>query len=133
MKNQVIYTVVFLLIISFSITSAHPFTAAKRNANIETNLIKNLDSEIEGLKVSSIQVLGDLKLESSVIPLQQILNNDKNESARIAAALSLYKIGDLRGIFTIKQTIRFDESKRVREICKNIYNQYTKNTLVAAQ
>ncbi len=127
MKNQVIYTVVFLLIISFSITSARPFSAAKRNANIETNLMKNLDSEIEGLKVNSIQVLGDLQSTSSVIPLQQVLKNDKSESVRIAAALSLYKIGDLRGIFTIKQTIRFDDSKRVRDICKNIYNEYTKN------
>lgn len=31
------------------------------------------------------------------------------------AALSLLKIGDLRGLFAIKRTIQFDDSERVKK------------------
>jgi hypothetical protein len=35
-----------------------------------------------------------------------MLKNETNEEARIMAALSLYKIGDARGIFAVKQSIQ---------------------------
>jgi hypothetical protein len=43
---------------------------------------------------------------------------------RIIAALSLYKIGDSRGIFAIRQAIKFDESKRVSKLCDKFYRAY---------
>ena len=54
------------------------------------------------------------------------LKSDNSESIRISSAQSLYKIGDARGIYAIQQSAKFDESKRVREVCKNIFNESLK-------
>jgi hypothetical protein len=40
------------------------------------------------------------------------------------AALALYKIGDARGLYAIKQAIRFDDSERVRNLCTKFYKAY---------
>ncbi len=51
----------------------------------------------------------------------RMLRNAEPEDARIMAALSLIKIGDARGIYAVKQAIRFDESERVRKMCAIFY------------
>ena len=60
---------------------------------------------------------------SLLIPLD-ILHNNQSEELRILAALSLYKIGDSRGIYAIKQAIKFDESERVSRLCETFYKAY---------
>jgi hypothetical protein len=54
----------------------------------------------------------------------KLLHNSSSEELRILAALSLYKIGDSRGIYAIKQSIKFDESKRVQRMCEIFYKAY---------
>lgn len=88
------------------------------------SLTNGLNSDNIGLRTSSIYLLGELKADESVIELMRILRNDPYEEARILAALSLYKIGDARGINAIKQSIRFDESERVRKICQLFYQSF---------
>ncbi len=88
------------------------------------SLLSGIDSENNGLQTGCAYMLGEVQCDKGVIPLLRVLHNDKREEARILAALSLYKIGDSRGIFAIKQAIRFDDSKRVRRLCKIFYNAY---------
>ena len=59
------------------------------------------------------------------MPLIKMLHSEKEESARIQAALSLIKIGDPKGVFMVKQAAKFDESRRVRNLCSKFYNAYT--------
>jgi HEAT repeat protein len=54
----------------------------------------------------------------------KLLHNSSSEEVRILAALSLYKIGDSRGIYAIKQSIKFDESKRVKRMCEIFFKAY---------
>ena len=88
------------------------------------SLLSGIDSDNGGLQAGCAYMLGEVECDKGVIPLLRVLHNDKREEARIIAALSLYKIGDSRGIFAIRQAIRFDDSKRVRRLCKIFYNAY---------
>lgn len=120
----------FVFLITTMIFTSQPNYAkefpkkAKSNAIIETNLLNGLSSENDGLQNSSAYFLGEMKSTRAVIPLLSILHNSNDEAKRINAALSLLKIGDARGIYAIKQSIKFDESPRVRKMCQNFYISY---------
>lgn|SRR5574338_244298 len=85
------------------------------------NLLIGLESENYGLRTSSAFILGEIKAEEAVLPLMHMLTTEKCENARIVAALALYKIDSPKGIFAVKQAIRFDDSERVRKMCTNFY------------
>jgi len=88
---------------------------------IEETLLAGIESSNKGLIVSSVQILGELNSDKAVIPLMKILHSNINDETKIAAALSLYKIGDARGIFAVKQAAKYDDSERVRKMCGNFY------------
>jgi len=128
MKTRLLLSVFLVLIItvnSFGVekTDATQKTEINRNLVI-TNLINGINSENQGLKVSSAYFLGEMKADEAVIPLMKILKSDDNEESRIMAALSLIKIGDLRGIYAVKQAIKYDQSERVNKLCLNFYRDY---------
>ena len=52
------------------------------------------------------------------------MRDDENEEARIAAALSLYKLGTPLAMNAIRQAIRFDNSERVKKLCSRFYADY---------
>lgn len=85
------------------------------------SLIKGINSDNFGLRTSSAYMLGELKCNKAIIPLMKMLKSEEREDARIVAALALCKIGEPRGIFALKQAIRFDSSERVRRLCTNFY------------
>jgi len=87
-------------------------------------LQQGLGSDNLGLQAGCVYMIGELCCKRSVICLMKLLHNSSSEELRILAALSLYKIGDSRGIYAIKQSIRFDESKRVQRMCEIFYKAY---------
>lgn len=91
---------------------------------VELNLVEGINSDNEGLKVSAAWLAGELKSSMSVIPLLKMFNSESNEKVRIAAALSLLKIGDPRGLKAIKFAYEHDSSQYVRDICKGFYCCY---------
>lgn len=91
---------------------------------IEENYLVGISSTNQGLKVSSAYFLGEIKSSKAVIPLMKILREDKSESARLAAALALAKIGDARGIFMVKRTVDFNDHEKVRKLAKHLYSAY---------
>ena len=97
--------------------------------NIEDNLLEGLTSENLGLRISTAYYLGEYKSERALIPLIKMLHNEKEDGARIQAALSLIKIGDPKGAFMVKQAAKFDESARVRNFCNKFYNAYQENSI----
>jgi len=121
-------TFLFTLIL---FTNSFPAEAAKsstlKNNVIELNLINGINSDNSGLKLSSINLAGDLKAGGSVIDLLKVFNSNANEKVRGAAALSLVKIGDGRGIKAIEYASRFDESQYVKNLCKTFYSYHKKN------
>ena len=90
------------------------------------NLLIGLNSENDGLRRSSAYILGEIKSDEAVIPLMRALKSSTDERTQIVAALSLCKIGDARGVFAVKQEVRFSESDKVKNCCSWFYNQYVK-------
>ncbi|MFH1198343.1 MAG: hypothetical protein V1720_21760 [bacterium] len=125
MKKVLVVLVLALSVLTLQAGPLSPgaVSAVKYN-NIEKNLFMGMDSNNDGLKFSSIYRLGEIKSYKAVIPLLSILKNNESESMRIISALSLYKIGDERGLFAIKQASKFDESERVRRMCTIFYNEF---------
>ena len=126
MKNINSFFVVCLLMLS-SINllpqEMKPTHTTPNKKCIQT-LLMGLNSENDGVQAGCIYMFGELCCDKAVIPLLRILHNDPREEIRILAALSLYKIGDSRGIFAIKQAREFDESDRVKRLCKLFFQAY---------
>jgi len=129
MKSRIIlFAVSLLLLLPFQIlpqeiTEQNPMA---KEACINT-LLEGLNTENRGLQAGCAYMLGELCCDRSVITLLDILHSNPSEELRILAALSLYKIGDSRGIYAIKQAIKFDESERVSRLCEKFYSAYMKN------
>lgn len=120
--------IISVIITVFTFSTFGNQTPTSKSLIISESTIKTLllgiTSENYGLRTSSAYMLGELKLKEAVIPLMRMLHNEKSEQARIMAAVSLFKIGDARGIFAVKQAIRFDKSERVSKMCEKIYSCY---------
>jgi len=126
MKRQtILFAVSLLLLLTIPILPqeiADQNNSAKE-ACIKT-LLEGLQTENRGLQAGCTYMLGELCCDRGVITLLDILHNSPSEEIRILAALSLYKIGDSRGIFAIKQSIKYDGSDRVSRLCEKFYRAY---------
>lgn len=124
-SSTILFAVSLILIFSFQIL---PQETADQNSLAKEACFKTLQqgliSDNLGLQAGCTYMVGELGCQRSVICLMKLLHNSSSEELRILAALSLYKIGDSRGIYAIKQTIKFDESKRVRRMCEIFYKAY---------
>lgn len=118
-----------LTVILISSVFSNQITAQDSTKNvtedqIEESLLNGAKSENEGLRISSSYYLGETQISAAVIPLMDILHNDKSPEARMMAALSLFKLGDERGIFAVKNAAKSDENEQVRKMCGIFYNMY---------
>ena len=124
-RSILLFAVSLILLFSFQILPQE--TADQNSRQMETcfeTLKLGLNSNNLGLQAGCAYMVGEVNCQRSVICLLKILHNSPSEELRILAALSLYKIGDSRGIFAIKQAIKFDESRRVQRICETFYKAY---------
>ena len=120
---------VFVSLITFSAFAENNQVGKVKDSAIES-LIMGVNSDNFGLRTSAAYMLGELKCEKSVIPLMRMLKSEEREDARIVAALALLKIGNAKGIFAIKQAIKFDDSERVRRLCANFYHAFLEKSAV---
>jgi hypothetical protein len=127
MKGPTVLFTFFLLVafsfLTYAQTTVYSHTSAQKDC-VKKSLLLGVESENLGLQSSAAYMLGETRCDEAVIPLLKILHNSPYEEMRIMAALSLYKIGDSRGIFAIRQAIKFDESKRVSKLCNKFYRAY---------
>jgi len=128
MKSSILlFSVSLILIFSFQILPQE--TADQNSPEMEARfktLQQGLNSDNLGLQAGCAYMIGELCCQRSVVTLLKMLHNCPSEELRILAALSLYKIGDSRGIYAIKQAIKFDESKRVQRMCEIFYKAYVR-------
>lgn len=133
MKN--IFISLFLVIMLFPtiVSAAESPKAKKQNSfnNTIKSLMLGLSSDNFGLKTSSAYMIGELKIESAVIPLMRMLRNEESDEAKIVAALALYKLGTPMSIHSLFQASRFEDSKRVRKMCSGFYLDYVSKNKIA--
>ncbi len=119
-KSIIILSLV-LLLSSNAFASNIPAVGTVEYNKVVVNLLNGINSDNMGLKVSSAYQLGELQIEESVIPLLKMLRSSNTEEERIAAALSLSKINSAKAVYFVKMAARFDDSKRVRDLCEKFY------------
>ena len=93
-KSVITYSILLLLLFSFTTTLAEKPNNSDYST-FETNLLVGLNSDNQGLMVSSAYFLGEIKSEKAVIPLMAMLHSSESQAARQVAALALYKITTL--------------------------------------
>ena len=116
----------------FLFTSVYPQDTIKvlkkiSDETVDQNYLEGVKADNLGLKISASYYLGERKSSKAVIPLMSILKSDKSPEARVMAALSLFKIGDERGIYAIKQAVTFDDNEWVKKMCNIFYQMYLTN------
>lgn len=121
---------IFLIALSCSSLYAQDsikVTPKLSDSQIDANYLKGVKSNNMGLRISSTYYLGERQSSDAVIPLMNELHTDKAPEARIMAALSLFKIGDKRGIYAIEQSAKNDKSEWVRNMCDVFYKMSQAN------
>ncbi|MBF8295190.1 MAG: hypothetical protein HW389_1735 [Bacteroidetes bacterium] len=90
------------------------------------NLLQALSDQNtnDGLRRSAAYMLGELEAQDAVIPLMKVLRSCTDERCRVAASWALCKIGDQRGVYAVKQAVRFDDNRKVQIHCAWYYNLY---------
>jgi HEAT repeat protein len=128
MKNlrwTVVFTIVAFSVLASSVFAANaPYKSANLKENAINSLLTGVESENLGLKTSSALMLANIECPKAVIPLLRMLKSDPNEQARMTAAYALYQLKDQRGLFAIKQAVRFDDSNKVKRLCWMLYKEY---------
>ena len=122
-RNKIKYVLIIMLIFSASIFAGN-MNLEEKYKIIEDNLLVGLQTDNLGLKVSAAYFLGEMKSERAVIPLMKMLKGNTTEEEKLIAALSLCKIKSEKGMFAVKQRIKFDDSERVQRLCNIFYKNY---------
>lgn len=126
--NLILFVCFVAILGQVSFGSNNPVKKSEMNRElIIKNLMVGVKSDNYGLRTSSALLLGEFKADESVIDLLRMLHSEETDDARIVAALSLLKIEDSRGIYAIKQAIRFDKSERVKKLCEKFYYHYVES------
>lgn len=131
-RGKIISVIVLALIFVVPLSAGDKVKAKdqigeERYEKAVANLLVGLQSDNVGLQRSAAYMLGELQSEEALIPLMDLLRSSENECTRVTAALSLCKIGDARGVYLVKQKVRFDGSDRVQKCCAWFYSVHVDN------
>lgn len=126
MKNLIFVTTLLVVFAVTTLAAGHDGYRKSVSGNSVDNYLEGLESQNFGLKLSAAYYLGEYGCQDAVIPLLRMLKSDKRVEARIAAAVALFKLNDDRGLYAVKEAIKFDDSKRVRKICSLLYHEHLK-------
>lgn len=126
------YFFVAITLVLFCCTSAYSQDSLKvlpklHDSTIDDNYLQGVKSDNMGLRVSATYYLGERESSKAVLPLMNVLHTDQSPEARIMAALSLFKIGDARGIYAIQGAMKEDKNQWVRSMCKIFYEMSQAN------
>jgi len=116
-----------ILMLALFATSLFGKANTTKEETIENNLLVGLNSDNLGLKTSAAYMLGEYGTSKSINSLLKVLKSGKTDVERISAAVTLTKIGTEQSLFAVKQNAKFDDSERVRRLCRMFYNQSLQN------
>lgn len=88
----------------------------------EKNYIVALSSDNIGLRHSATNYIGEYRLKGAVDDLIGLLQSDKVEKNRMAAALALMQIGEKEGIKAVEEAALYDGSEKVSRFCEQLLN-----------
>lgn len=116
-------TAAILLTLTLSVTA---FATTPRSSafidwsKAEKNYIVALASENVGLRHSAASYISEYRLPGAVVSLIQVLQNDKVEAMRMAAAHALVQLGNKEGLDAVKDAATYDGSEKVARYCEQL-------------
>ncbi len=122
MKRFTKISLAMALIVVLSVFSTSVFAQTVEKEKYDKYLIKSLSDENVGIRSSAAQLLGERKVKEAIKPLTKMLKTEKNSSARIVAAMALYKIGDDSVLPLLKKVASKDKNKTVRRVVTALVN-----------
>jgi hypothetical protein len=94
--------------------------------NAIKSLILGISHENEGVRKSSIYYSGIYMIRETVDALIEQLEREKVPSTRVLIILSLYMIGEQKGLDAIYKTAFIDSDPKVRRMCNAISTEIKK-------
>lgn len=88
------------------------------------NLVNGINSDNEGLKRSAIYYAGKYKVDEAVDALVEQLEIETSTENKYLISLSLYLIGDNKGIEAVKRVATFDNDPRAKRLAAAVYYKY---------
>ncbi|MFZ5518781.1 MAG: HEAT repeat domain-containing protein [Candidatus Zhuqueibacterota bacterium] len=116
MKHMTRISMAMAVVLMLSVLATGLFAQQADGEKYDKYLIKSLSDENVGIRSSAAQLLGERKVKEAIEPLTRMLKSEKNSSARIVAAMSLYKIGDESVLPLLKKVAANDKNKTVRRV-----------------
>lgn len=92
------------------------------------SLIIGINSTNTGLKARAAHILGKVKSQKAVIPLMRMLRSENKKKLELLMHLHCIKLEMKRGIFALKQAVKYDPSEKVRRFCSIFYNLQARKT-----
>ncbi len=111
--------------ITFSQVSRELTLLSEKKGINEENYLSALNSGNEEIRINSAYILGELKSQKAVEPLMDMFRKEKDDGAKLVAALSLLKIGDARGVFLVKRSMELGEDIGTTIILQHLYKDYS--------
>ncbi len=99
----------------------------KINKNSIATLKDGIHSENQGVRKSSIYMAGLYKIENAVDALTDELKTEKDPSTKVLIALSLYNIGDPKGLEAVKDLSENDQNVKVKRMSATLYQAFVDN------
>ena len=120
-------TTISILIITIALTafSTTPKLNTYKKINwqkAEKNYLFALTSENVGVRQSATNFIAEYQLTGALQPLIDVLQTDKVEQLRMAAAVALVQLGLERGIDAVKDAAIYDGSEKVAKFCERLVN-----------
>jgi len=109
---------------------------------IEQNLVRSLESDIRGVRLTAAKTVWDLKTRvpqyefghRTTVALMRIVKDEAADNqSRIVAAIALSRLDSELGNYAIKMQAQFAQSERVKHICNWLtYNRAEEQRLARA-
>jgi hypothetical protein len=131
--KAIVSVLLFSALVIVPIRAAADLSASPNKGAIIENLENGIQSDNEGLRVSSAVVMTEVidnaivkpeDFSPTLIPLLRMLDYGATDEERIAAAVALYSIDSGIGIYRLRGAAKFDRSEKVRIVSKNHYHTY---------
>lgn len=121
-----------MVLLVLAMTISQEVNAQSSNyKNITPNSIATLKegihSENQGVRKSSIYMAGLYKVEEAVDALTDQLKDERDANTRVLIALSLYNIGDPKGMEAVKDLSENDQDMKVKRMSTALYRDFVVN------
>jgi hypothetical protein len=124
-KSMLVAVGLFALLFTTVLNAQKTITKSElKQKRMIGNLVNGINSDNEGLKRSAIYYAGKYKVDEAVDALVEQLENETSTENKYLISLSLYLIGDDKGIEAVKRVAAFDNDPRAKRLAAAVYYEY---------